>query len=86
VPIAGCTAPQGAARLSPGAGRECIHPRRARCFAQSLRTSPCGIFAGYSAFESRFNQSLESVRECPDLGFCTRGPNGVRTRVSTLRG
>jgi hypothetical protein len=40
-------------------GSASTHPRRASCFAQSLRTIPCGIFAGYLAIESRFNQPID---------------------------
>jgi hypothetical protein len=35
-------------------------PRRARPFAHSPRSIRCGIFAGYSAFELRFNQAIGS--------------------------
>ena len=41
-------------------GGECIHPRRARPFGRSLRSIRCGIFAGYPAFESRFNERIDS--------------------------
>jgi len=39
---------------------ECIHPRRARPFAYPLRSIRCGIFAGYPAFESPFNERIDS--------------------------
>jgi hypothetical protein len=39
---------------------ECIHPRRARPFAHSLGSIRRGIFAGYSAFESRFSEPIAS--------------------------
>jgi hypothetical protein len=32
----------------------------ARAFVHSPRSIPCGIFAGYSPFESRFNQAIRS--------------------------
>jgi hypothetical protein len=38
---------------------KCIHPRRARPFAHSPRSIRCGIFAGYSAFESRFKEPID---------------------------
>jgi hypothetical protein len=41
-------------------GGECIHPRRAHPFAPSTRWIRCGIFAGYPAFESQFNERIDS--------------------------
>jgi hypothetical protein len=39
---------------------ECIHPRRARPLAHSLRLIWCGISARYPALESRFNERIDS--------------------------
>lgn len=45
--------------------RECIHPRRARYLAHSLRLIRCGMFP---AFESRFNQPVDQDW-CSDLAL-----------------
>ena len=43
------------------ASSRCIHPGRARYFVHSLRTTSCGIFAGYPGFESPFNASAATA-------------------------
>jgi hypothetical protein len=47
---------KGAPRLQV----QCIHPRQPAALARPLRSIWCGIFAGYSAFEPRFNQPIDS--------------------------
>src|SRR6266511_1906560 len=57
-------------------GGECIHPRRARSLAHALRSIRRGIFAGYSALESRFNQAIRSGMIALTWGLALVVPTG----------
>lgn len=56
---------------------KCIHPSRARYFAHSLRTISCGMFAGYRAFESPFNELAATLHLGADLRVLACSPNGI---------
>jgi hypothetical protein len=72
--------------VKAGQNRGRMHPPSTRAPSRSRCTrSGTGYLAGHSASESHFNKPIDQDW-CPDLGLRAGSPNGVRTRVSTLRG
>ena len=62
-----------------------VHPPSMRAACRALGTLDPVRDTGYPAFESWFKEPIDSGL-VPDLRLYACSPNGVRTRVATLRG